>query len=126
MKKAITSKKVPSAIGPYSQGTINGGLVFVSGQLPINVITGKFAGDDIVTQTKKSLENVKNILNEAGLDMCDVMKATVYLKDMNDFKGMNSVYAEFFEEPYPARAAFEVAKLPLNALVEIEVIAIKK
>ena len=123
MKKAISTINAPGAIGPYSQGTKTGNLVFVSGQLPIDVKTGEFAGDSIKSQTTQSLENVKAILEEVGMTMDNVLKATVYLKNMNDFAGMNAVYNTFFNEPYPARAAFEVARLPKDALVEIEVIA---
>jgi len=123
MIKAISSKNAPGAIGPYSQAVDNGQLVFVSGQLPIDPNTGAFPSDDIKLQTKQSLENIKAILNEAGLDMSNVMKSTVYLKNIADFTAMNEVYATYFKEPYPARAAFEVAALPKNALVEIEVVA---
>jgi len=126
MKKPISTKGAPSAIGPYSQGVQAGNLLFVSGQLPINPSTGEFAGDDIASQTKMSLSNVKAILQEAGYDMSDVIKTTVYLKDMNDFVGMNNVYATFFNEPFPGRAAIEVARLPKDALVEIEAIAYKE
>lgn len=123
MKKSIVTSKAPGAIGPYSQGVKSGNLLFVSGQLPIDVETSAFAGDDITSQTKQSLKNVQAVLEEAGATMDNVLKATVFLKDMNDFAGMNAVYNEFFNEPYPARAAVEVARLPKDALVEIEVIA---
>ena len=123
MKQSISTNKAPGAIGPYSQGVKAGNLVFVSGQLPINVTTGLFAGDDITSPATQSLNNVKDILQEAGMTMDNVIKATVFLKDMNDFAGMNAVYNTFFAEPYPARAAIEVARLPKDALVEIEVIA---
>ncbi len=125
MKKAIVTENAPGAIGPYSQGTQAGGLVFVSGQLPIDPKTGAFAGDTIEAQTEMSLRNVKAILSETGLDMKDVVKVTVFLKDMNNFAGMNGVYASFFEAPFPARAAIEVARLPRDAMVEIEAIASK-
>ncbi|MPW26127.1 reactive intermediate/imine deaminase [Alkalibaculum sp. M08DMB] len=123
MKQEIVTKEAPAAIGPYSQGIRIGDLVFVSGQLPIDSQNGEFAGDDILLQTKKSLENIKAILNKVGLDMKHIIKTTVYLNDMNDFKSMNEIYAQFFNHPFPARVAFEVAKLPKNALVEIEAIA---
>lgn len=123
MKNNIVTSKAPGAIGPYSQGVKSGNLIFVSGQLPIDVATGAFAGDDITSQTTQSLKNVQAVLEEAGATMDNVIKATVFLKDMNDFAGMNAVYNEFFNEPYPARAAVEVARLPKDALVEIEVIA---
>lgn len=123
MKKTISTKNAPGAIGPYSQAVRTDSLIFVSGQLPMDPETGAFAGDDITSQTTQSLKNVKAILEEAGLTMDNVIKATVFMKDLNDFKGMNAVYNTFFNEPYPARAAVEVARLPLDALVEIEVIA---
>ena len=123
MKKVISTKNAPGAIGPYSQAVQTDSLIFVSGQLPMNPETGAFAGDDITSQTTQSLKNVKAILKEAGLTMEHVIKATVFMKDLNDFKGMNAVYNTFFNEPYPARAAVEVARLPLDAMVEIEVIA---
>jgi 2-iminobutanoate/2-iminopropanoate deaminase len=124
MKKSICTDKAPGAIGPYSQGIKKDNLIFVSGQLPIDIATGSFAGEDIASQTRQSLKNVQAVLKEAGATMDDVVKASVFLKDMNDFAGMNAVYNEFFSEPYPARAAVEVARLPKDALVEIEVIAI--
>lgn len=123
MKKSIATDKSPGAIGPYSQGIKTNGLIFVSGQLPINPETNEFEGDDIASQTKRSLENVKAVLEATGASMNDVVKATVFLKDMNDFPKMNAVYDTFFSEPYPARAAVEVARLPKDALVEIEAIA---
>lgn len=125
MKKPISTTGAPAAIGPYSQGVQAGNMIFVSGQLPIDPETGEFAGSDVASQTKMSLNNVKAILNEAGYDMADVVKTTVFLKDMNDFADMNSVYATFFSEPFPGRAAVEVARLPKDALVEISAIAYK-
>ena len=115
----------PAAIGPYSQAIAAGNTIYVSGQIPIDPATGIFAGDDIVTQTRQSLTNLKSILAAAGADMGNVVKTTVYLAHMEDFAAMNQVYAEFFTAPYPARAAFEVAALPKNALVEIECVAVK-
>ena len=125
-KKIISTQNAPSAIGPYSQGVKAGNMVFVSGQIPIDPKTGQFAGDDIRSQTKQSLTNVKNILKEAGLSMENIVKTTVLLKDMNSFTDMNEVYGTFFENDPPARAAFEVARLPKDALVEIEAIAYKE
>ncbi|MBO7676512.1 MAG: RidA family protein [Erysipelotrichaceae bacterium] len=122
MMKAVNTKNAPAAIGPYSQAIEAGDLVFVSGQLPIVPETGEFAGD-IVANTHQCLKNIKAILNEAGMDMCNVVKTTVLLKDMNDFAAMNEVYAQYFTEPFPARAAFEVAKLPKGSNIEIEAIA---
>lgn len=125
MNTAIHTPAAPAAIGPYSQAIAAGNTIYVSGQIPIDPATGAFAGGDITTQTRQSLTNLKNILHAAGADLCDVVKTTVYLAHMEDFAPMNQVYAEFFREPYPARAAFEVACLPKNALVEIECIAVK-
>jgi len=122
MKTEITTKNAPSAIGPYSQGIKSENLLFVSGQLPINPETGLMA-DGIAAQTEASLSNVKAILEEQGVSMDGVLKSTVFLKDMEMFAEMNSVYESFFSSPYPARAAVEVARLPKDALVEIEVIA---
>lgn len=126
MKKAIHTNNAPAAIGPYSQAIEANGMIFVSGQLPIDPATGAFAGEDIAAQTRQSLTNIKNILAEVGAGMEDVVKTTVLLKNIADFTAMNEVYAEFFTGDCPARAAFEVAALPKNALVEIEAIACKK
>ncbi|MDA3846618.1 MAG: RidA family protein [Vallitaleaceae bacterium] len=125
MKKAIHTNQAPAAIGPYSQAIAIDRFIYVSGQIPIDTATGAFAGDDIASQTIQSLKNIKAILQEAGLTMQDVIKVNVSIKDMNSFSAMNEVYATFFEEPYPARAAVEVARLPKDALVEIEAIAYK-
>lgn len=121
----INSKKAPSAIGPYSQATEVGGLIYISGQLPIDATTGKFLGSDIKSQAKQSLENIKHILEEAGTSMSNVVKTTILLKDINDFAVVNEIYATYFTAPYPARATYEVSKLPLDALIEIESIAKK-
>ena len=125
MNTAIHTTNAPAAIGPYSQAIAAGNTIYVSGQLPIDPATGAFAGSDIAAQTRQSLKNLKSILNAAGADMCDVVKTTVFLANIADFAAMNAVYAEFFTAPYPARAAFEVACLPKNALVEIECVAVK-
>ena len=125
-KKAIHTNNAPAAIGPYSQAIEANGMIFVSGQLPIDPATGAFAGEDIAAQTRQSLTNIKNILAEVGAGMEDVVKTTVLLKNIADFTAMNEVYAEFFTGDCPARAAFEVAALPKNALVAIEAIACKK
>ena len=122
-KKVIATTKAPSAIGPYSQAIQVGDLVYTSGQIPIDPATGTFVEGGIKAQTRQSLLNVQAILKEAGLTMDNVLKTTVFLADMNDFADMNSVYAEFFAEPYPARSAVAVKTLPKNALVEIEVVA---
>ena len=122
-KKIIRTEKAPQALGPYSQGVDTGDLIFVSGQVAINPATGKIEANDIAAQTRQVLANIKGILDEAGLDFEHVMKATVYLASMDDFQVMNQVYAEHFTANQPARAAFEVSRLPLDALVEIEAIA---
>jgi 2-iminobutanoate/2-iminopropanoate deaminase len=123
--RAISTPAAPAAIGPYSQGVAAGNMAFVSGQLPIDPATGEFAGPDIVSQTRQSLTNVKAILEANGMTMADVVKTTVLLSDIAEFAQMNAVYAEFFSEPYPARAAFQAAALPKGAKVEIEAIAVK-
>ncbi|MDE7219660.1 MAG: RidA family protein, partial [Oscillospiraceae bacterium] len=110
---------------PYSQGVDGGSIVITSGQLPIDVSTGAFAEGGIAGQTRQSLENVKAILAQAGLGMENIIKTTVFLKDMNDFAAMNEVYASFFPGEPPARSAVEVARLPKDALVEIEAIAVR-
>jgi 2-iminobutanoate/2-iminopropanoate deaminase len=123
MKKIISTKNAPAAIGPYNQAIDTGTLVFVAGQVPIDPKQGKIVVDDIAGQTRQALENIKAILAEAGMGMENVVKATVLLASMDDFKAMNEVYAEYFASDPPARAAFEVAALPLGAMVEIEAIA---
>ncbi len=123
--KRINTTNAPAAIGPYSQAIETGHAVYVSGQLPIDVSTGEFPSEDIREQTRASLENVKSILEAAGLGLQNVVKTTVYLADISDFTAMNEVYGSYFSEPYPARAAFEVANLPKGARVEIEVVAEK-
>ena len=121
MKEAIATKNAPAAIGPYSQAIRTDGLIFCSGQLPIDPATGKMP-EDIKEQTRQSLANVKAILAEEGLDINNVVKTTVLLADMSLFAEMNEVYGETFSQPYPARSAFAVKALPMGALVEIEVI----
>ena len=123
--KVINTSKAPKAIGPYSQAIEANGLVITSGQLPIDPATGEFAAGGIKEQTRQSLTNAKAILEEAGIGLGNVMKTTVFLSDMNDFAAMNEVYAEFFNEPFPARSAIAVKTLPKNALVEVECIAAK-
>jgi 2-iminobutanoate/2-iminopropanoate deaminase len=123
MKKVISTQQAPAAIGPYSQAIQVGNLVYTSGQIPIDPSTGFLVEGGIKEQTRQSLLNVKAILEEAGLTMGNVVKTTVFMADMNDFAGMNAVYASFFTEPYPARSAVAVKTLPKGALVEIEVIA---
>ena len=118
--KAISTEKAPKAIGPYSQAIEAGGMVFISGQLPIDPATGMFAEGGIKEQTRQSLTNAKHILEEAGTDLAHVVKTTVFLSDMDNFAAMNEVYAEFFSMPFPARSAVAVKTLPKNALVEVE------
>lgn len=121
----ISTDNAPGAIGPYSQAVKAGALVFVSGQLPIDPATGKFAGENAASQAKQSLTNIKHILEAAGTGMDRVVKTTVFLKDLNDFAAMNEVYATFFQPgQYPSRSAVEVARLPKDALVEIEAVAL--
>ncbi|GAA8421928.1 RidA family protein [Helicobacter pylori] len=125
MKEVIHSTLAPKAIGPYSQAIATNDLVFVSGQLGIDATTGEFKGTDIHSQTTQSMENIKAILKEVGLGMDSVVKTTILLKSLDDFAVVNEIYGSYFTEPYPARATFQVAKLPKDALVEIEAIAIK-
>lgn len=125
MNQIIHTDKAPAAIGPYSQAVKAGNMLFVSGQIPIDPATGAFAGEDIETQTRQSLTNLKAILEAAGYSCADVVKTTVLLADMGDFAAMNGVYAEFFPENSPARAAFAVKELPRGARVEIEAVAAK-
>lgn len=125
MMKAISTKKAPAAIGPYSQAIEAGGMVFASGQLPINPETGTFPEGGIKEQTRQSILNAQAILEEAGCSLANVVKTTVLLADIADFAAMNEVYASFFSEPFPARSAFAVRDLPKGALVEIEMIAAK-
>ncbi|WRA31507.1 RidA family protein [Helicobacter pylori] len=125
MREVIHSTLAPKAIGPYSQAIVTNDLVFVSGQLGIDVSTGEFKGADIHSQTTQSMENIKAILKEANLGMDSVVKTTILLKSLDDFAVVNEIYGSYFTEPYPARATFQVAKLPKDALVEIEAIAIK-
>ncbi|CAH1214078.1 2-iminobutanoate/2-iminopropanoate deaminase [Paenibacillus auburnensis] len=124
-KKQIATTQAPGAIGPYSQAIAAGNWVYTSGQLGLNPETGELA-EGVQEQARQSLNNVKAILEEAGASMDQVVKTTVYLKDMNDFAAVNEVYSTFFTEPYPARSAVEVARLPKDGLVEIEAVARKK
>lgn len=124
--RPISTSNAPAAIGPYSQAVDSGaGLVFLSGQLPIDPATGAFPEGGIQAQTRQSLRNVQAILVAAGLSLAHVVKTTVFLSDMADFAAMNEVYATFFAEPFPARSAVAVKALPKGALVEIECIAAK-
>ena len=125
MKKRIETSKAPAAIGPYSQAVEANGMVFVSGQLPVDPATGEFVPGGIKELTHRSLTNIKNILAEEGLTMQHIVKTTLFLADINDFAEMNEVYATFFEGMAPARSAMAVKTLPKGARVEIECIAVK-
>ncbi|MEG0235642.1 RidA family protein [Cetobacterium sp.] len=125
MKKVINTSKAPAAIGPYSQAIEVNGTLYVSGQIPFVPETMTVVSEDVKEQTRQSLENVKAILEEAGYSLKDVVKAGVFIKDMNDFASINEVYAEYLGDVKPARACVEVARLPRDVKVEIEVIAVK-
>ena len=122
-KKTIRTDKAPAPVGPYSQATVFGDLVFTAGQIGLAPGTKKFAGADVESQTRRALENLKAVLEAAGSGLDKVLKTTVFLRDMGDFPAMNEVYAEYFAKEPPARSAVEVARLPLDALVEIECVA---
>ena len=123
MKHAISSPNAPKAIGPYSPAVRAGQLLFVSGQVPIDPSTGNIIAGDIPAQTRRVLDNVAALLSAGGRSFADVVRTTVFLADMNDFAAMNEVYGQYFSDPYPARATVEVARLPKDARIEIDVIA---
>ncbi|NLP29418.1 MAG: RidA family protein [Clostridia bacterium] len=123
VRKVISTKGAPGAIGPYSQAIKAGNFLYTSGQIPIDHVSGELV-TDIEKATERSLENVKAILEEAGTSMDKVVKTVVFLKDMNDFAAMNEVYGRYFKENPPARSCVEVAKLPKDAVIEIEVVAL--
>ena len=123
-KKIISTDAAPKAIGPYSQAVRAGSLLFISGQLPSDPKTGNIVGSDIKIQTKQSIENIKGILVAAGVSLANVVKTTVFLKSMDNFGEMNQVYQQYFTGDAPARSTVEVARLPKDALVEIESVAI--
>ncbi len=125
MKKIINTNAAPGAIGPYSQAVEVNGMLFISGQIPIDPATGKVVEDDITIQTERVMQNIEAILREAGYDFSHVVKSTCLLSDMANFAGMNAVYGKYYHTEPPARAAFAVKTLPLNVLVEIETIAVK-
>lgn len=125
-KQIISTNNAPAAIGPYSQAVRAGDFLFTSGQLPINPITGELVNDDVKKATEVAIENVKAILEEAGTCLDNVVKTVVFIKDMNDFGAINEVYAKYFKEKQPARSCVQVAKLPKDGLLEIEVVAIVK
>lgn len=124
MKQVLATEQAPAAIGPYSQVIAAGETVYVSGQLPLDPATGAFP-EGIAAQTAQSLKNIQAILAQQGMTLANVVKTTVFLADINDFAEMNKVYGEFFTQPYPARSAVQVAKLPKDAPLEIECIAVK-
>jgi 2-iminobutanoate/2-iminopropanoate deaminase len=126
VKERIQTSKAPNAIGPYSQAIITDTLVFCSGQGPMDPGTNTLVEGDVAVQTERTMENIKALLGELGLDLGDVVKTTCYLADMDDFKAFNEVYGSFMPEPYPARTTIEAARLPMDIRVEIEVIAQKR
>ena len=125
-KKIISTDTAPKAVGPYSQAIEAGRFIFVSGQLPLHPQSGEIVGNDITAQTRQSIENIRAVLAAAGVSLADVVKTTVFLQNMGDFARMNEVYQQYFGDSAPARSTVEVAKLPRNALVEIESIAVIK
>lgn len=124
MKKIINTVKAPAAIGPYSQAVEVGSLVFISGQIPISPATGELVQGDIKVQAKQVLDNLTEVLKAAGTDLDNVIKTTIFLKDMNDFGAVNEIYAQYFTRNYPARSTVQVAKLPKDAGIEIEAVAL--
>jgi 2-iminobutanoate/2-iminopropanoate deaminase len=122
-KQAVSSPNAPKAIGPYSQAVRAGHLLFVSGQIPLDPATGTIVEGDVAAQTRRVMDNLGAVLEAAGLSFADVVRTTVFLADMNDFATVNGVYGEYFAEPYPARATVQVARLPRDVRVEIDVIA---
>jgi 2-iminobutanoate/2-iminopropanoate deaminase len=123
VKQSISSPDAPKAIGPYSQAVRAGQLLFLSGQVPLDPVTGQMIDGDIAAQTRRVFENLGAVLRAGGRSFADVVRTTVFLADMNDFAAMNEVYGRYFTEPYPARATVQVARLPKDARVEIDVIA---
>ena len=123
MKQAISSPDAPKAIGPYSQAIRTGQLLFASGQIPTDPATGAIVDGDVAAQTRRVFDNLGAVLKAANLSFADVVKTTVFLADMNDFAAMNEVYGKYFSEPYPARATVQVARLPKDARVEIDLVA---
>jgi 2-iminobutanoate/2-iminopropanoate deaminase len=124
VRTVVATDQAPAAVGPYSQAVRAGGLVFTAGQIPIDPASGKLVGGDIQEQARRVLQNLQAVLDAAGASMADVVKTTVFLKDMGDFQTMNEVYAQFFTENPPARSAVQVAALPLGVDIEIEAVAL--
>ncbi len=125
MKKIVASPKAPAAVGTYSQAVIADNTIYASGQLPIDPATGEFVAGGFKEQLTQVFTNLKNVLEEGGFKMSDAVKVTCYLQDLANFGTLNQVYAQFFSEPYPARVAYQVAALPKNAMVEVDIIAVK-
>lgn len=121
--KQISTDKAPSAIGPYSQAIEVNGMLFCSGQIPLNPETGKLVEGSIADQTARVMENLKAVVEKAGGNLSNIVKTTILLKNLEDFKTVNEIYGSYFSEPYPARATFEVARLPMDSNIEIEAIA---
>lgn len=125
-KRIVRTENAPDAIGPYSQAVVAGGFVYTAGQLALDPRTGQLVPGDVRIQTKRVMENIKAILESAGSSLANVVKTTVFLRDMNDFGAMNEIYGSYFQEEPPARSTFQVAKLPRDGAVEIEVVALLK
>jgi 2-iminobutanoate/2-iminopropanoate deaminase len=123
MIKKINTSNAPVAIGPYSQAIVVNGFIYTSGQIPLVPETGEIVDGGVDQQTRQALENLKNVLKEAGISLKNTIKTTVYIKDMNAFSIVNKIYAEYFSEPFPARSCVEVARLPKDVLIEIEAVA---
>lgn len=122
-KTEISTDKAPKAIGPYSQAIAVNGMLYASGQIPIDPASGQIESDDITAQTRRALDNVGALLAACKLDYSDVVKTTVFLTDLNDFATVNGIYGEYFQQPYPARSCVQVAKLPKDVKIEIEIVA---
>jgi len=123
MKKSIATDKAPKAIGPYSQGIAFDNLIFISGQIPIDPATGELVGGSIENQAHRVFKNLEGVLAAAGSDLHKALKVTIFLKNMDDFAKINSVYTEYFKEPFPARAVVEISRLPKDAVIEADAIA---
>ncbi|MCD6344646.1 MAG: RidA family protein [Anaerolineae bacterium] len=126
MKTMIATPNAPQAVGPYSQGIQAGGFIFTAGQLGLDPASGAFAGEDITAQTRQALHNLQTVLEAAGSGLDGVVKTTIFVVDLGDFKTVNAIYAEFFADEPPARSTVQVAALPLGGLVEIEMVAVVK
>jgi len=123
MLEVVKTEKAPAAIGPYSQAIIVGDLVFTSGQIPINPLNGEIVSGNIKVQARQVLENLKNVLEASASSLANVVKVTIFIKNMNDFSIVNEIYSRYFSEPFPARSCVEVARLPKDVLIEVEAVA---